>query len=260
MKSKLFTLLLFLLLTTPCHADKKTTLADQVYVKSGLAKQIPNMTKQMDATAKAFEKNLPPKMLKEFNREIKRLFNPVLLEAKIRKNLSDNANEPILNHMLKWYNSELGKKITKIEENNSNPENARKKIHFINKTQNFKNFPEKRVNLVKRLINSINTVDYVVDVGLYINISILDTINELNPNTKPLTKQQLMHFFHSQRAAMKLKIEKQMTLSFLYSYKSLNDDELEKYVRFNELEKSKKFNTIIVNSILRSIYSKHTLI
>ncbi|MCP3927194.1 MAG: hypothetical protein GY714_31940 [Desulfobacterales bacterium] len=263
MRTKIFILVAMLSLLISCGSkDVKVTdvknkagLIEDVYIKSGLSKQVPTFKKQIDEGLKVYEGRVPPELLKIVKYELNKIYDYVTLEKRIKENINSNINEDILRHMIKWYSSDLGTKITNLEVSQSDPKEI---FSFIRQNQKTK-FPEKRVILLKRLDTAMNSVELATDLSIYGGLNVADKFNNLNLNTKPFEKEQLKQYMSKQRSKIRASVEKLVNLSSLFSYKNLSDEELLKYVEFLELPKSKIFVDVVMRALLRSIYTKADL-
>ncbi len=236
----------------------KSHLVHEVYIKSGLAKQIPALRAQVDTHLNVYKDKLPPEAMEIFAQEVNKIFEPKILEKRIKHNITSSIDNQTILHILKWMNSPLGKRITKLEEKSSTPEETQKMISFIQK-KNIKDFPENRVNLFKKLDSEINATDMATDIGIYIGVSVVDILNDMNPESPSYSKEQLKQHIETQRSQIRGEVEKQVLLSCLYIYQSLSDEEISKYLSFMQLNSSRTFNDAIIKSFLRSIYPKSDL-
>jgi hypothetical protein len=267
MKTKLFIATVVLALIVSCgtkeiknkHTKKsKAELIEEVYVKSGLSKQIPSLGKHSDSVAKAYEARLPPAVLNRLNSELNKIYDPARLEKNIKNRINSNISEEVLLHMIKWYSTDVGKKITSHEIKSSAPEESIKKMTFMRENQNTI-FPAKRLSLIKRLIFATNGYKMATDVGIYISMSILDMVNDMNPNTKPYTTLQLKKYVSQRRSIIRTSMEKMITIASVYIYNNLSDKELLAYVKYMERPKSKIFVDEVNSGIFNLIYTKADL-
>ena len=158
MKIRLCVISIILLLSSfssiALYANQDSTnhvrLVEEVYIKSGLAKQIPAIQSQLNIFIKAYQAKLLPEDFKVFFKELDAIFNPVILEARIKQYLSSDLTDAELTHMLDWYNSAFGGKITLLEEQSSTPEKTKELISFIQQND-IGLLTHNRLNLVKRL-------------------------------------------------------------------------------------------------------------
>ncbi|MCP3923399.1 MAG: hypothetical protein GY714_12540 [Desulfobacterales bacterium] len=239
------------------EVKSKAELIEEVYVKSGLSKQVPTFQTQTDQVLKMYEGRLPPKFLKILTSKINKIYDPVMLEKRIKHNMNANISEDVLRHKIKWYNSDLGIKITALEVKGSQGD-PKELFSYIIQNKNTK-FPQKRVTLLKRFNIAINQVELLTDFSIYGSMLAFDILNDMNPKTKQYTKEQLKQFISTQRIKIRASMEKLASLSTMHTYKSLSNEELLKYVEFLELPKSKVFNDELLRSIFRSIYTKADL-
>lgn len=237
---------------------KKSNLVDKIYTKSGLAKQVPALRSQVDMHMNVYKDKLPPEAMEVFTREVNKIFDPKILENRIKQDIALSLDNQTILHILKWLNSPLGEKITKLEEQSSTPEETQKMISFIQQN-NIKDFPKKRLNLFRKIDSEINATDMATDMGIYVGVSVVDILNDMNSESPSYSKEQLMQHIQTQRSQIKGEVENQVLLSCLYTYRNLSDEELSKYLDFMQLNSSRSFNDAIIKSLLRAVYPKKDL-
>lgn len=265
LKTLIATILLSLLVSCgakdvkPDYTKKsKDELVDEVYIKSGLSKQIPSLRKHSDALAKQYEGRIPPAVLNRLHGELNKIYDPVRLENNIKKRISSKVSKEVLIHMIKWYNKDIGKKITALEVKSSQQEESSKKIAFIRANQNTV-FPGKRFSLIKRLLVATDSIEMATGIGIYLDMSILDMLNDMNPNTKPYTTAQLKHHISQRKSMIRGYTKRMLTLGFIYLYKDLSDKELLAYVEAMETRNSKVFIDEVNSALFNLIYTKADL-
>lgn len=230
-------------------------LVNEVYAKSGLARQIPAMTGQTAAYLQAYRDKMPPEVLALLRKELDKFLTPEILEKNIKMNIANSVGDNTIQHVLKWLETPLGKKITKLEEDSSTQEATLKTIQFI-QTTDITKLPQKRIELVKKLDEAGQMTELAVDLGITVGISVLDTLNNMNPETPPISKEKIRELINGQRAQMKQEIQRQTLLGVYYGYQSLTDEEIQKYIDFLNLKTSKVFNDAITKALLRSASSR----
>ena len=223
----------------------KNELIQEIYVKSGLTKQIPAIISQVKNISSDMLFSLSPNIKDKFQKKMNKLFVTDVLENRIKYNLGRNLENQTISEVLKWLNSTLGKKITELEEQASSEKGEEEMTAYIESNQT-DSIPEKRFNLIKKLANISNSIDTATDLGIYISLSIKTVLNDINSiiptisekhinqhinnNRKELIKQ----YIHTQRSLIKPSLKKQIYSSLLYIYRSLSDEELTKYIEFAE--------------------------
>lgn len=233
-------------------------LVREVYIKSGLSKQVPALQGQVRESMDVYGAQLPPDVMATFKQKLNGIFDPKLLEQRIMQNIAASVDKKTLLVVLKWFDSPLGQKVTMLEELSSTPEETRNFMAFIEANQNAV-FPENRLSLSRKLQEATASIDMLTDLGIYVGVSVLDTLNELNPETPSLSKEQLRNYIESQRAQFREIAERQVTLSSIYVYRTLTDEEFSRYVEVMETPASRSFNQAIINALKRSIYPKMDL-
>ena len=257
-----FMFFVVLLLVTVNHfqvvANDHSTLVDKVYIKSGLAEQIPAYQEQVNIMMKAYESQLSEKMMAVFVEELNKVFSPIIFEARIKQYLKSDLDAETLSHILKWCESALGKRVVEVEVMSSSAEETRKFIEFSQQADLSK-VPQNRLDLLNRLDNATESTETTTDAGIYFGATIAEVWNDMNPETKPYSRNQILQFIKGQRTQMLEVTRERILLTFLYTYRELTDEDLLKYVEFTEMTMTKKFNKAVSKAILRSVYIKSDL-
>ncbi|MGK0289668.1 MAG: 3-methyladenine DNA glycosylase AlkC [bacterium] len=263
MKTKIgiYTLFIFstFLFTGNLFAIEKSDLTQEIYIKSGLAKQIPQIQLQFSAYLTIYQNKLPEKVMGAFRREIKRIYNPSSLEKRIKQSFQSNLDKNTILQVLKWLDSPLGKKITQLEEQASTPEEVQKMIAYI-KSDPRKHTSKKRVNLVEKLNILTHSTEMATDTGIFIGLSVLNILNDINPNTPKYTRDQLQNHIKNKRLRIRSLVQNQIILTFLYTYQKLSDRELEKYIEFATTKTSRLYHKVIMKAFLGTLIPKADLI
>lgn len=259
----LFTLSISLFLTFSCSmSDPEPVdtreLVEAVYQKSGLEKQVPEIQKQADGALRAYDGRLPENVLTRFREELNKVFHAGKMERRIKRHLKSDLSAETLEHMLEWYDSSLGEQIALLEAASSTSKAAQEQAAFVKENQG-KPIPEERRVLLERMDDAILGTETLTDLTIYLSLTFLDTLNDLNPNGTALTKEQMSGFVNTQREKVRPGLHDHLLWSYHFSYRSLDIDDLEEYVEFLELPLSRAFNDALRKALIRSIYIKTDL-
>ncbi len=116
--------------------------------------------------------------------------------------------------------------------------------------------PANRVKIIKKLDTLIHATNTATDVGIYIGLSIIITLNKMNPNSPPLDEAELRRYIESQRSQIRPSVEQQIQATFLYTYQPRTDEELLDYIKFAESEGGKVYHEVILQSLLDALFVK----
>ncbi len=184
-------------------------------------------------------------MVTSFNESI----SPSEIVGAIRANLKKSINEKEAQKLLAWYQSNLGKKITRAEKNASTPRGYR----YMMQLEQSLLSNQKRVAFANRFDVLTGTTDMAIRLQKHTNITLYSKImTAIKPDT-PLNIKEVKTKTASvlTRAAVK----KMVTLSFVYSYRNIETGKLKKYEAFLNDVTTMKFNKTIMDSMSREFES-----
>ncbi|MBI5206077.1 MAG: DUF2059 domain-containing protein [Nitrospirae bacterium] len=219
---------------------------------SGLHKQVaefPGMVRAGVEQAKQQGSPIPDAEFDKITRSIESAFQPSEILSTIGIELKNSISESEAKGLLAWYESDLGRKITKAEEDASTPAAYQK---MIKEAQSLL-VDKKRVEIAKKLDGLLNSTDMVMQIQENAGIAVFTAISKaMNPD-QPVHIEAFKSQMLAQKQQMRANIEQLVIVTYVYSYKDIDIDSLKKYVEFNERPNTRRFN----NSVIKGM--KHAL-
>ena len=215
---------------------------------SGLHKQVaefPGMVRAGVEQARQQGSPIPDAEFDEVTRSIEGAYQPSEILSTIGLEVKNSISESEARDVLAWYESDLGRRITKAEEDASTPAAYRK---MIREAQSLL-ADEKRVEIARKLDGLLNATDLAMqlqeDVGIAVFIAISKVMNPDQPVHIEAFKSRML----AQEQQLRANIEQLVIVSYVYSYKDIDIDSLEKYVEFNERPNTRHFNDSVIKGL-----------
>jgi len=236
---------------------KKLKLAHQIIEESGIARQSKSFS---ESTLASFETKYKEnsettsqksdedeKRFKKFKEVIKLSMDPDKLNTYLENHLAFELSVDELKEVLKWYKSPLGKKISLIEYSSiSKKQEQFRKLRLAFRLTRYQT--TERMNLFKRLDYATSATDAMIELqtNLIIQNQILELV--LSDSKKPDQasiddivagfKKNVDPYLDSMAANL-------VFAGFVYTYRGVDKNDIEKYVLFSEVSAAKHFYQII---------------
>ena len=189
---------------------------------SGLDVQIPNIADTLNNQSSAMLAKLPDNIRTEMSNLIAVSFDGDTMLDIVKQEVSKSVSTDEAKEMLKWYGTDLGIEITKIEENDFDQEEN--KLIYEQKDELLSN--HLRASLCEELDKAAHTTESALD----LQISLMKAM--LKMSGQDIQSSKSKKYIEDNKKAMEENIRKRTTLSSLYVYKDLDDEEIEKYIDF----------------------------
>lgn len=223
------------------NADQE--LVRTLMKKSGLNKQIEQIPLMMQAGMAQADQNEPSRKLtqkekSDLNRMVAAAFNAKAINAAVQKHIGSTLAEKDIRAALAWLGSPLGEKITRLEEDSSTPA-AYTEMQAMADTLT-KNTA--RAAQLRKLDSAVKATEAGVSVALNIQISLLTAMSSRVPRDKRPSAGEIADQVNKNSAEIRSMVEQETLLSFLYTYRTLTDAEVDRYIAFAESESGRKYH------------------
>lgn len=212
-------------------------LVEEILVKSGANEQLAHIaqTAQMSYEKAADERDESLKQQPQALRErIKKLigeaFAPSKLKEAIGKELEAKLSQAELLAIVKWLDTPLIKKCTQLEITAATPE-ASEEIDAY--TIQLKRIPASagRMKLARRFDSVQHATKSTATVILGMQLASISALVAMLPPEKQVPFAELVQVAEKQRPALEVSMRPLVTAQILYTYRSLSNAELNRYVR-----------------------------
>lgn len=154
--------------------------------------------------------------------------------------------------VLEWLRSPLGRRITKLEEATSTQEGMAALQAYARTLADVPPTPE-RVAFAERLDAAIHATDHAVDAALRSNFVIAVALNAARPVPDRLGFEHLRSLINAQRDQFRPMVQQVTLVSFLYMYRELSEEDLERYITFYETEAGSWYNDLMSRVMVHSL-------
>jgi hypothetical protein len=211
--------------------------------KSGLNRQIEQIPLMMQAGMAQAEQSEPSRKLTQkemddLNGMVAAAFDAKAMNAAVQKHIRSTLAKKDILAALAWLSSPLGEKITRLEEDSSTPA-AYEEMQAMADTLT-KNAA--RAAQLRKLDRAVKATESGVRVALNIQISLLTAMSSVIPKDKRLTPDEIKGQVNKNSAQVRSMVEQDTLLSFLYTYRTLTDAEVDRYIAFAESESGRKYH------------------
>ncbi len=233
-------------------------LADELYVRSGLEKQMQQMPLMIQA---GFDqavindvnlKRLPRETIAEMRSLIKESFEPESIKKTILKEITADLVQDDMKKVMEWLNSPLGRKCTKLEEAASTPEAFYEMQVFSRKIQESPPSSDRLV-LLRNLDSAVGATETSLAIALKIQFAVATAIVTSLPVEKQPSFSTIIEEIERTRPQVEAAVRSQTLLGFLYAYASLTDSELQKYIDFGTSEIGTKYHKVTVSGMEKAL-------
>ena len=235
-----------------CAADNPSD-HDKITMIIGLAKfadQIESITEMTKSQSQKYIKTLQPEIAGKFEKTIEDSYSrnnliPVFSNS-FRKNLNSNS----ISEVLKWLESDLGKKITNEEIAALTAESA---ANF--KPTAFTSLPDERKKLVEKLIAAISAESFNKKIASEpIRAMMESQQNALPPDMKQKKEELDKKIEEMQKDAQK-DYSSSLPSSIAFIYRNLTNEEFSKMIEFFDSRAGKNFNSAVQTALLAALNS-----
>ena len=230
-------------------SDKSLT---QVMELSGLNEQIaqyPNMALMGMEQERLTNNSIPNDKFLKMKTLMLDAYNTDEMLAIIKKEIQKTTSQKDADVLISWYKSPLGKKITDAEKKASTPNaysNMLKEAPTLLQDK-------KRVYFARLIDRSINATKMTIQIQKKTSIAVFIAISRIIHPEEKVDVEKYKIIIAAQDEQIEVAIEQMMILSFVYSYKNISIDNLEKYIVFLQKDDVSKFNNSVVNGIVKAL-------
>jgi hypothetical protein len=256
-KTILFTIFLFML-PIIAQAQDQNKLIQSLYLKSGMNKQVKQIPLLIQANIEqALEKDdrinhLPRHTKSAISGSVQDAFAPKRLKKIITKEVKESMTVKDLNTALKWLDSSLGKKCTRLEEASSTPEALSEVKKFA--AQLKKAPPEKnRVNILRRLDAAVKATETNVEITMNAQLAVAFAVVKSLPLEQQGPLEDIAAQLEKNRPQIEAVMRSQTLLFALYTYQDLTNAELEKYIRFATSPSGDKYHVATISGFKKAL-------
>lgn len=176
---------------------------------------------------------------------------PDRLRASVAKQLRSLLATEDVDATLAWLNSDLGKRITALEEENSTSEAFRERL--ASAPARIKALSPERRALYDRLSQAIHAGDVGATILINVNAGIVRGLSAAIPDYRGSSAEDVRAQMEARRPQFAAVMEQQQVAFFTMSYASLSDEELERYIAFAESPVGGRYQAATVTALDKAL-------
>jgi hypothetical protein len=253
-----FLLILFFFFSASCvnGADRKS--ATELYVQSGLEKQMLDIGTALLAGYKNnYSKSKAHtahdrKIYQNISQVVENSFDIQSMKEIVISGLMKDISDLDMKHILEWLNSTVGKKITALEKKAGSKEGVKETQDYIRELET-SSVTRERVLLIRELNDAMNITETTVNIALSTQFALLMTLKEPKNKFSPEDVQKLYEDFQKNRTQLEPMVQHQVHGSLLYIFQDITDEALEKYVTFTKSGSGRRYSSVTSSYILQAI-------
>ena len=249
MFSKLMGLMLCLFsVAVFAQESDKNSLLDTLMKKSGISKQVSYFPAHIQAgmkQAQAQQSKLTPTEMAKLNALMVSSFNVNTILADIKNHLGAKMTSAEIRTILTWLDSPLGKRITQLEEKASTPEAQVQSAAQYPKLQK----QTDRLNQMNRIDLATKATDGAVALMQNLGVAMAVAMTANAPAGVAVSVDEIQASMQQNAPNIKAAMQPQVIASFLYTYRSLRTEELNKYIAFAESASGQKYHATAMDAL-----------
>jgi len=223
------------------HQGDKESIILELLEKSGMAALVDQVPGFYQSGLAQNQGKLPPNVYKAMMEAARKAYDPVKMRKRTIEGLDQRLDVALMQEVLGWLRSPLGQKITALETAAATPEGVREVKAFGARVQGNPP-PQRRLNLIQRLDASTGASKKQVDVTLFLLLQTFTAMDQVLPKEKRIGAAMISKQMESSRSEMIRSAKQEILVGYLYTYQSLSDEELERYVAFAESDSGKVYH------------------
>jgi len=229
--------------------DQHELLVQELYVKSGLAKQIQDIPRSIQAgldqellEEEQFAKP-SPRVIALMKALAPKAFAPEKLKAVVLPELKTGLTTSDLQAALKWLDSPLGIKCTRLEDEASTPEAYPEIDKYKAQLKKSPPTPE-RLKIIHKLDAALKATQTSVEMALNLQVALLLAVNATLPEEQQESPAEILDDIKQHRPEIESALQLESLVSLFYTYRSLTEAEINQYIKFATSSAGSKYQEV----------------
>lgn len=153
---------------------------------------------------------------------------------------------------LAWFKSPLAEKIRTLDLESMSPEAQGPLTRFTRQLASNPP-PSQRLILIKRILQVTDTANFLTELDIAIFRGVATVMDQLRPPTRRLGPTKIEEIAESMRRDSSSRLEQDLVASILFTYRTLSDEELQRYLRFLETAEGQWFDKAFGDGMLHAV-------
>jgi hypothetical protein len=220
---------------------------------SGLEQQIKQIPQHVLTGFEREGGNMPAAQYQAMRRTLKEAFNATVIARQVSKKLRSELDPLLEKELLDWVRSDLGKKIAKLEESVNTSRAMKDMQAFATQLKESPPTPE-RLAFARQIDLANHATEINLDILEAAAFSVAISVDATLPHQQRQGEERLRLLMDRQRPKWRDDYQNLMAVSRLYTYQTLSDEELERYIEFLEGETAQEYYSMAVLALKDALY------
>jgi uncharacterized protein DUF4124 len=225
---------------------------DDLFQLTGTRRQLAGLTARLAREFRPAQGQVAAPAQATIERIVARTFHADTVYRLAREEFARGLDRSKLEAKLRWLRSPLGRKVAALEIATADPEHDRELAEFAATVATAPPSARRR-QLVERLDWVSGASDVSADVTAALSSSVtraiaLNTLASRRPSRRQIESQA-----EEVRAGAAVTLRQATLVSMLYTYRTLSDEELERYVEFESTEAGRWYNALLRRALLTTL-------
>ncbi len=229
----------------------KESLTTILMQKAGMNRQLQNTPEVLNAAVASNYRKVAENANKkidhitqQINTVVSKTFKADIIKSVIKTHIETEMAVGDLKAVIKWLDSPLGSKITRLEETASTA-TAYQEMQTIIPVMQQKTDFQIRVSLMKELDESLKATESILDRELNMQIVSMTAMASAFPTMNLPSTDALKENFEIYKTAIRKRISSEMLMATLYTYRHLHPDEIKQYIAFIKTDSGLRYHKIV---------------
>ncbi|MDD4182495.1 MAG: hypothetical protein PHT53_01535 [Candidatus Omnitrophica bacterium] len=222
---------------------EKNSLLRKVLELSNVKKQVESIPAHVADEYTQYKERMPVKAYEAGSQIMAEAYNADDIYSSIIDYFNANSRRDYLVKIKEFMSSPLSEKIISLEDKAATSKGLSEMKEFANTLGQIPP-PEERTALIKKLDEAVGATNMQIETVITLYKGMNLAIDPVSLADKRLTPGELDMVTIQMRQQLKSILKNVISISFLYTYQSLSDEELKQYVSFWSSDAGKWFNKI----------------
>lgn len=220
----------------------------QLMALTGLSQHISELPAMIQSAVERAKDNttlISDEQFKDVQASIESAFQASDILSAIRVVVKNNLSETEAKNLLDWYRSDLGRKISATDQKASTPSGYQEMFQTAQSLLADK----QRVLLAKRIDGLVHATEMGLQLEQITQVAIFAAFTSVKNPDRPLNVDLFRTSMSGMNQQGRSQIEQFVILSYLYGYKEIHLEGIEKYISFLERRAARRFNDSIARAM-----------
>jgi Domain of unknown function (DUF4124) len=231
------------------RAPRAPMTLDALFELTGTGRQVTGLTRRLAREFRPAKGQLPTSAEATIERVVARTFTAEAVMRLTREEFARGLDGPKLEAKLGWLRSPLGHRIAALEMTTGEPDQDRLLAEFARQLTSTP-ASERRRQLIERLDWVSGGSDVSADIAAALSASIARAVAARTPGVHHISRRQIDSQTDEIRTTTAGRVRQATGVSMLYTYRTLTDEELERYVEFESTEAGRWYNGLLRRALL----------